>query len=361
MPNVKISAAADAGTLLSSDMLPLARSGNTNAYHTTMSSVATFTNASLSSGAYGNVGRSLLHNSMFNVAQRGTGNWTTAATYTADRWKQDLNGGTLSGSIVTLADADRTQIGDEAAKSGLQFVVAGGAAAANYSVVTQSVEDVRRLGGKTITVSLWAKAVSGTPKLGISLDQYFGTGGSPSAYVSGTGQSVTLSTTWTRFSATFAVASTSGKTPGTNNDHSTVLNIWFSGGSSYNAASGTVGVQSATFILWGCQLEIGNVSTQLEKPDPRYDLANCQRFYQVASNVSMLVPAGSGGNLFGQSLLFPVTMRATPTVTLYGTTYSSASALTVANVQPGSLLLYATMSAALPAQWTTTYTASADL
>lgn len=46
MPNIKISQAADAGTLLSSDMLPLARSGDTGPYHATMASVATFANAS---------------------------------------------------------------------------------------------------------------------------------------------------------------------------------------------------------------------------------------------------------------------------------------------------------------------------
>src|SRR5215471_5321243 len=47
MPDTKISAAADAGTLLSSDMLPVARSGSTTAYHGTMAEIATFAN-----GAY---------------------------------------------------------------------------------------------------------------------------------------------------------------------------------------------------------------------------------------------------------------------------------------------------------------------
>lgn len=46
MPNVKISAASDAGTLLATDMLPLARSGDTNAYHATMAEVGTYIGAS---------------------------------------------------------------------------------------------------------------------------------------------------------------------------------------------------------------------------------------------------------------------------------------------------------------------------
>ena len=316
-------------------------------------------------GAAGNIGRNCIHNCMFNVQQRGTGSWTTAATYTADRWKQDLNGGTQTGSIVSLNDADRTQIGDEAAKSGLQFVVAGGAAAANYSVVTQSVEDVRRLSGKTVIVSLWAKAVSGTPKMGLSVDQYFGTGGSPSAYVSGTGQSVTLSTTWTRFSATFSVASTSGKVLGTNNDHGTVLNIWFSSGTTYNASAGNVGVQSATFILWGVQLEIGSVSTPLERPDPRYDLANCQRFFVSNIVLTGAATAAAANAWFASENSLPVVMRATPTLTLVNNNSSNILtpvAGTHYGAQNNQLMWGGTQSAAAGVlNWTWTLTCSADL
>src|SRR5580765_800815 len=138
----------------------------------------------------GNVGRNLIHNSMFNVNQRGTGPWATGG-YTTDRWIQSFTNGTLSGSIISLSDADRTAIGDEAAKFSYQFVATGGSAAADFTGVFQALEDVRRLANKIITISLWARATSGTPKIGINLYQNFGTGGSPSTGVWANAQSVT--------------------------------------------------------------------------------------------------------------------------------------------------------------------------
>src|SRR6516165_5126839 len=58
-----------------------------------------------------NVGRNWLHNYTFQVNQRGTGPWTTTATYTSDRWQINMVNDTLSASIITLSDTDRSQIG----------------------------------------------------------------------------------------------------------------------------------------------------------------------------------------------------------------------------------------------------------
>ena len=323
MPNVKISAAADAGTLLSSDMLPLARSGNTNAYHTTMSSVATFTNASLSSGAYGNVGRNLLHNSMFNIAQRGAGNFTTNG-YTLDRWSLSFNLDTATVAQGTFTPGGGAGINDEASSRFLSNTFTGNAGAASFTTVQQAIEDVRRLSGKTVTVSFYAAAASGAPKLGVSLDQLFGTGGSPSARANGTGQSVTLGTTFARYSLTFTLPSIIGMTLGTNNDHCTALILWYSSGTSTATRAGNVGVQSGTIYLWGMQLEIGSVATPLEKPDPRYDLSNCQRFYQWHGQVLLSGNTGAGTPFYNDFIL-PVQMRGVPTVSLGNFVYSNAS------------------------------------
>ncbi|HEY2416400.1 MAG TPA: hypothetical protein VGH84_00655, partial [Steroidobacteraceae bacterium] len=39
------------------------------------------------------VGRNLLHNALFNVAQRGAGPWTTSGAITMDRWATWLGAG----------------------------------------------------------------------------------------------------------------------------------------------------------------------------------------------------------------------------------------------------------------------------
>jgi hypothetical protein len=264
--------------------------------------------------AANNVGRNLVHNPLFNVRQRGDGGFP-AVGYTADRWFSTFGGGTQAITFQNVGDPGRAAIGDEAADNQLTNTFAGTSGAGDYTAVVQFIEHVRRLAGKTVTVSFYA-AASATFNLGVNLTQLFGTGGSPSATTAVAGQRVAVTTAWTRFSLTFTMPSATGKTVGTNGNDCTQLAFWFSSGATNAANAGNVGVQSGTIVLWGVQLEVGSVATPLEKPDPRYDLANCQRFYQqVICNVR-----ATGAAVI--SLLSPATwsqMRATPTTTLGAT------------------------------------------
>jgi len=263
---------------------------------------------------YTNVGRNLLHNGLFNIQQRGAGPWTTAV-YTADRWQTSFVNDTDTLSLVALADSDRTQIGDEAAITTMQWACTGSATASSYSQFIQKIEGVRRLSGKTVTVSFWAKATSGTPRLGIGWLQLFGSGGSPSATVSGNyGVTSALSATWQRYNFTAAIPSAAGKTFGTtaNTDY-TQFEFWLSDQGTYAGRSGGIGVQTGTVQLWGIQLEIGTAATPLEKLDPRYDMSNCQRFYQTIGQFYVVAWLGDG-NAYYATFTFP-NMRAVPTLT----------------------------------------------
>jgi len=278
---------------------------------------------------YGNVGRNLIHNSLINIAQRGAGPFSVNGVYSADRWVLNCDTDTANVIIYAAVDGDRAQIGDEAAKNILGNTFTGNAAASAFFAIFQRMEDVRRFAGKTVTVSFWAKQNAGpATKIGASIDQFFGTGGSPSAYVPGVGQSVTISGAWQRYSLQFAVPSVAGKTFGTTagTDWSQV-GFWFSSGSANATRAGNIGVQSGNIALWGVQLEVGNVATPLEKPDPQVDLANCQRFYQT---VYFHYGGYSGAaTSYGVAMLFPVPMRATPTVVPTFTTQSGCSGSTV--------------------------------
>jgi hypothetical protein len=303
------------------------------------------------------VGRNVLHNSLFNVQQRGAGGFTTDAAYTADRWQQWFIGGSLSTSVNAATDAFRAQVNDEAFTFHLYSTFTGTAGAGDLAIVQQNTESVRRLGGKTVTVSFWAAGAA--LKLGVSLDQNFGTGGSPSARVNGTGQSVSLSGTFARYSLTFAIPGTAGKTLGTAGNDMTQVTFWLSAGSSFAARSGTVGVQSGSIALWGVQLEIGSVATPLEKPDPQQDLAKCQRFYQT--NVFLSVGYGLVSATIAQMMLLPVTMRAAPTVTPTTSTNSNCSVASVTTAGPGNVA-FQTTATATGAMWLAgTFSASADL
>ena len=308
---------------------------------------------------FNDIGSNKLHNSMFNIAQRGAGPFTTAV-YTLDRWSASVVTDTISITQVTLADADRAAIGDEEAQFAFQNVFTGSAATSAFNAIFQRLENVRRLANKTITVSFWAKAASGSPNIGVSVDQNLGSGGSP-ANVFGNGVAIVLSTTWTRYSTSFTFGSLSGLTVGTGGDTSAQLDFWFSSGATQATRAG-IGVQSATIQLWGVQLEIGSFASQLEKPDPRYDLSNCQRFY-FAAGVLAASTGSTGGQLYAQVSL-PVQMRATPTVVGADNSSTNVTSATVVNssTSPTSSVVgqgICTVSGAYLLN--TTYTASADL
>jgi hypothetical protein len=311
------------------------------------------------SPAFNDVGRNKLHNPLFNIQQRGAGPWSASGNYTLDRWRMWLTNDTFAIAAVALNDAGRAQIGDEAALSQAQAQFSGSATAGSHSVIIQSVESVRRLAGKTVTVSFWASASAAGLKLGAVLDQIFGTGGSPSANVSGTGQAVALSTTWTRYTLTFALPSAAGKVIGANGDDSTQLLFYFSAASDQTAHSGNVGVQSGTVNFWGVQLEIGSVATPLEKPDPQQDLAKCQRFYQVGG-YSVLYTAIAAAGMMSFSSLLPVPMRVNPVWTATPGFTSNVSAPTIRGAL-SYVQVYGTAVAAGASEMDGTFTASADL
>jgi hypothetical protein len=310
--------------------------------------------------AFNGIGRNKIHNGLFTITQRGLGAFTSG--YTADRWVIQATTDTVSFTVATINDAARTAIGDEEASSSLQNVFTGNVAAGAFHYIEQRIENVRRLAGKAVTVSFWAIAAAGTPKLGINILQSFGTGGSPSAGVRAlaTGNSVTLSTTWTRYTTTITMPSISGKTLGSNNDSFTGLEFFYSSGATNNAIAGNIGVQSGTINIWGVQLEIGSTATQLEKRDAPTELANCQRFYYSAPfSLSLYSAAGAG---VWQTFTLPVNMRATPTVNSAGGATSNATAVTFSPLGSDTIQISITATALGVCSWTgATMLAAADL
>jgi hypothetical protein len=313
--------------------------------------------------AGGNVGRNVLHNPFFLVQQRGVGPWTQASAYTVDRWLIQLGApDTISVAPAVITDAQRGNIGDEAATTALASTVTGSAAAAAYSVVQQRLEGVRRFSGKSVIVSFWAWASTSALKIGASFDQVFGTGGSPSANVLGNGQSIALSVTPTRYHFSFALPSASGKVFGTNNDAFTALNIWFSSGATNAARSGSVGVQSGTFSLWGVQVEIvqpgQTLPTPLERVDFTYDLQHCQRFFNFGQLVAQSYDtAGAGVDVQG----YTPTMRAGKLLVITNNLSNNISGMVLSDLIGNGVFVQGAVTATGSWSVNVQFTASADL
>jgi hypothetical protein len=256
--------------------------------------------------------RNKLINGNFDVWQRGTSLGAVAgqARYLADRWLTTAVGSTVAPSQQAFT------LGQTAVPGEPTFfhrtVVASSAGAGNYALFTQPIEGVRTLAGQSAVLSFWAKA-DATKNIAVEFVQGFGTGGSPSAPVSGIGVATkTLATGWTQFKVPVTLPGITGKTLGSNGDDQLQVIFWFDAGSTYNARTNSLGQQSGTFDIARVQLERGSVATDFEERHIQKELALAQRYYQIGR--WRLYQQGATNYCAG-SMRLSVAMRATPTCT----------------------------------------------
>jgi len=292
----------------------------------------------------------MLINGDFNHWQPYLAAVTGTNTMLADNWRMVSSGSTHSSTQGTVTDGTDDVFFDpsDGATASQYFAtvaVTSVAGAANYVALVNRMEGLRRFAGKTITVSFWAKAASGTPAIGLHCSSNFGSGGSPSAQVNHTGEAKTLSTSWTKFTHTVAIPSVSGKTFGTTpNTSFCQLAIYLDAGSNYNTYTGSCGQATKTVSIKQVKVEVGTLATQFMPEDPEVELAKCQRYiYKIFPNVNaaQLIPSAITGSTtlaYGMTP-FPVTMRAAPTALLQSGTatdyrYSNGAAVTVCSAVP---------------------------
>jgi hypothetical protein len=266
-------------------------------------------------------------NGAFEINQRAFTSTTTSNAFGHDRWSLEMATGTNTYS--TQAFTPGTSLGTDEPENFARIVTTGQSGTTALAIFKQKIENVRLLAGQTATISFWAKAVSGTPKVAIEINQNFGSGGSPSALVNTYAGQVTLSTSWASYSVTVNVPTTFGKTLGTTaNTSFTQLSLWVSAGTSFDARTGSLGIQNNTFDFWGVQVEEGAAPTEFRRNanSLQGELAACQRYYyQMGPQVT-----GSGQLYVGFGLLqaplttvivgriqFPVKMRTTPSSVLW--------------------------------------------
>jgi len=221
-------------------------------------------------------GKNKIINGDFGINQRAFTSNTTSGTFNFDRWSQLNVGGTVTCTPQVFTPGAAPVVGYEGTNF-LQTVTASQSAAGDLAIVGTKLEDVRLFAGQTITMSFYARATSGTPKIGMEINQNFGSGGS-SEFNNILG-AVTLSTSWARYSITHTVASITGKTIGTSSYLQAYL--WLSAGSTYTTRSSAIGIQNNTFQIWGVQLEAGSVATAFQTATGTLqgELAACQRYY----------------------------------------------------------------------------------
>ena len=257
-------------------------------------------------------GKNAIINGDFNVWQRGTSFTPANAAFTADRWSNvfDGSGATRTVSRQTFT-AGNTIPGYEFGYF-YRFAQSVAGTGGTYNLFQNRMEDVRTFAGQTVTISFWGKAAASTNLVKLNFEQEFGTGGSPSAGVStdlSTG-TITLTTSWQRFSYTVTVPSISGKTVGTTTPGFLGLRIWCPVNSTF------------TLDFVGFQVELGSTATSFQTASGTIggELALCQRYYFRNSTQSGTYALGFASSTTGSRYLvnFPVSMRVSPTAIEYG-------------------------------------------
>lgn len=261
-------------------------------------------------GAQFAAGKNKIINGDFGVWQRGTTFSSVASgTYTLDRWMSNYDG--TAGTYVISQQAftaGTAPVAGYESQYFARYAVTVAGTGGSVRGFDNRMEDVRTFAGQTVTVSFFAKA-DASRSVGVTVYQNFGSGGSGEVYTSGTSQ--TLTTSWARYTTTFAVPSISGKTIGSGNFLGLRLSI------PYGA--------TATIDFWGVQVEAAQTASpfQTATGTKQGELAACQRYYFRFAGGQTFSRYGTGYSSNTNTAFFnlplPVSLRVAPTAVDYST------------------------------------------
>lgn len=274
--------------------------------------------------------RQAIMNGNFDVWQRGTSiSLTDASTlFQADKWydQLDKNGGTLptltrSKQVLTFGDIVNsfyfTRLSTNGAGTSLGV--------SSYHGLRQRIEfGTRMLCGlnRKVTVSFWARSSIANKRICPTLSQGYGTGGSPSAEEQILGTPITLTSSWTKYTATFTTNTIIGKSFGSNDNDYLSVNFWHEWGTTFGNTYVQTGVTAETYVGSGnidiaqVQLCAGDVALPFQPKSYEEELRACMRYFERFDFTSMVV-----GNGFYQSttqfycVLHYSKKRSVPTIT----------------------------------------------
>ena len=222
-------------------------------------------------------------NGAFDIWQRGTS--FSGNVYTADRWYTGNNPSAISRSTDV--------------PSGFTFAL--DVTGSNH-LLGHRIESVNAnaLSGKNVTVSFYAKSLSGTNGLTVAIGTPSATDNFAISNIEHTSSAITISSSWTRYSVTFNPLS-SGVARGA------FIYIYRNGSTPTDRT-----------LITGVQLEEGSTATPFRRNanSIQGELAACQRYYWRAISGSAFQQFASGmagGTTSAQAFLMnPVQMRAAP-------------------------------------------------
>ncbi len=238
-----------------------------------------------------------------------------SGTRAAGFWKMLYDG--TAGTFVVSQAGGPLAVG---AGNGLEWAQTVAGSGSTYRLLQFDIEDASQFNNDYATISFYASAAAPT-SLTVSLAQYFGSGGSPSAEVVAGSQAITVGTTIKLHTVTVAVPSTASKTFGSN--YNDALKVQF-----YLPATGTFDV-----FLKQVKIERGRV----RKPWHQVSLAKkhlyIARYLQFAV-MSIGGTASAAGQYLYSQIPYKSEMRAPPAINV---PYATVSGAANANTTPSNM------------------------
>ena len=288
--------------------------------------------------------RNRIINGDMRIDQRNAGASVsgTSGVFSVDRWKVQNNSGSARFNIqqnagsVTPPTGFKNYLG--VTSTGAYSIVAGDVISVVHVIEGNNISDLGwgASGASAVMLSFWVRS-SLTGTFGGSVKASGATSYPFTFAISAAG-------TWE-----YKTVAVNGPTSGTfATDNSAGIEIYWSmgTGSTFNGTAGAwaaadyrsvtgatsvVGTNGATFYITGVQLEPGSTATPFERRSFGQELALCQRYYAktysqgtvpgTATDTGAITSAAYSAIAYASAgtWQFPVTMRATATVTLYST------------------------------------------
>jgi hypothetical protein len=234
-------------------------------------------------------------NGGFDIWQRGTSftGFGTAA-YTADRWLVASNSATYTVTRQTSSTSE--PIGSK------YFARATATVAGTFDMnLCQPFESTvfDSLKGKNVTLSFYAKA---STALTVNTFLNRNTSEGKVYYYEGTiinNTAFSLSTSWNRYSVTFAMPDKSVTNQGLQLSFQTAMTL------------------NQYYDIWGIQLEEGSVATSFEQRFIGDELRMCQRYFYIQNSFGYFDGNSGNSTVARGSMKYAVTMRANPVITVF--------------------------------------------
>ena len=278
--------------------------------------------------------RNKVDNGDFNIWQKGLSQ-SVAGRGSVDRWSLESVGSATSNMSRQTHPFGQTDVPGLPRYFTRINVLNSGDAATGIVDLWQNIEGADTLSGGKSTLVFYARS-DANRQIAADLSQIFGTGGSPSARVSGIGATKWgIGTGWTRCAALVDVPSVAGKILGSGNNDCLSIAIFLSAGTSFNSRTNSLGPQTGTFDISHVCLVPGDATNEYDPFPARSqsdELIRCQRFLEIMPTMSYLVAGTAAGNV-GVNPSFKVKKCFVPAVTMTNVTYTlNSSGLTTSTI-----------------------------